>query len=238
MRRLPHGRESHWHTRASFLAKLSAGIGNPCDRAGSCRFRQLRLRARTAITARRAVGPQRCRPRGRLRLAGAPHPSFNLKFQVLSSSPSPNRRGGYEGNTVSLTRNTGTVTGRMHVLVTVAGLSHWGFEFQVQLGCQLPRDVSQSLHTGRAGRKAHYGRPAKATGRLARRAQQDPAAGRPVRGGIEQRVDHRGAQRRPRAVPDHVQEPLGPTAPGHRSTNPAIAGAVVKHRTGAAKVSS
>ena len=59
-----------------------------------------------------------------------------------------------------------------------------------------------SRQSGRAGRKAHYGRPAKATGLLARRAQQDPAAGRPVRGGIEQRVDHRGTQRRPRAVSD------------------------------------
>ena len=46
--------------------------------------------------------------------------------------------------------------------------------------------------------EVHYGRPAKATCRLARRAQQDPAACRPVRGGIEQRVDHRCAQRRPR----------------------------------------
>ena len=46
-----------------------------------------------------------------------------------------------------------------------------------------------------------------ATGRLARRAQQDPAASRPV----EQRVDHRGAQRRPRAAPDHVREPRGPS---------------------------
>ena len=52
----------------------------------------------------------------------------------------------------------------------------------------------------RASRKAHYGRPAKVTGRLARRAQQDPAASRPVRGGIEQRVrvNHCGARRRPR----------------------------------------
>ena len=58
-------------------------------------------------------------------------------------------------------------------------------------------NASVSLQSGRAGRKAHYGRPAKATGRLARRAQQDPAAGRPVRGGIEQRVDHRGSQCRP-----------------------------------------
>ena len=41
------------------------------------------------------------------------------------------------------------------------------------------------------------GPSAKATGRLARRAQQDPAARRPVRGDIEQRVDHRGTQRRP-----------------------------------------
>ena len=58
-----------------------------------------------------------------------------------------------------------------------------------------------SLQSGRAGRKAHYGRPAKATGRLARRVQQDPAASRPVRGGIEQRVDHRGTQHRQRAGP-------------------------------------
>ena len=59
----------------------------------------------------------------------------------------------------------------------------------------------------RAGRKAHYhyGRPAKATGRLARRAEQDPAASRPVRGSIEL------------------------AAPDHRPTNPAtgIAGPVL-----------
>ena len=55
--------------------------------------------------------------------------------------------------------------------------------------------------------RGHYGRPAEAKGRLARRAQ-NPAAGWPVRGGIEQRVEHCGAQRRPKAVPNHVREPL------------------------------
>ena len=69
---------------------------------------------------------------------------------------------------------------------------------------------SVTVRPRRAGRKAHYGRPANATGRLARRAQQDPEAGRPVQGGVEQRVDHRGAQCRPRAVPDHVREFVGP----------------------------
>ena len=87
-------------------------------------------------------------------------------------------------------------------------------------------DISQF---GRAGRKAHDGRPAKATGRLVRRAQQDPAAS--LRGCIEQRVDHdRGAQSRPRAEPDLVRKPLDPTMPDHRPTHPAIAGSVVQHR--------
>ena len=35
------------HTRASSLGKLSAGIGNPCDQAGSCRLGHL---GRTTIT--------------------------------------------------------------------------------------------------------------------------------------------------------------------------------------------
>ena len=44
--------------------------------------------------------------------------------------------------------------------------------------------------------------------RAGQRVGHSRTAGRPVRGGIEQRVDHRGAQRRPRAVPDHVREPI------------------------------
>ena len=75
-----------------------------------------------------------------------------------------------------------------------------------------------------------YGSPSKTAGRLVRRAQLHPAAGRPVQGGIEQRVDHSGNQRRPRAVQDHVLEPLGPIVQGHCPTNPAIAGPVVQHR--------
>ena len=65
---------------------------------------------------------------------------------------------------------------------------------------------------------------------LARRLQQDQAAGRPVRGGIEQRVDNRAGQRRPRAVPDRVREAQDPTTPGHRPTAPAIAKPAVQHR--------
>ena len=51
-----------------------------------------------------------------------------------------------------------------------------------------------SLQTGRAGRKAHYGCPAKATGRLARRAQQGGADGH-LRGSRQSeagRSEHQG----------------------------------------------
>ena len=66
-------------------------------------------------------------------------------------------------------------------------------------------------------------RPAKATGRPARQAQQHLAASQPVRGGIEPTIAAPSA--------DHVRElePLGPTTPDHRPTNPAIAGPVVQH---------
>ena len=68
-------------------------------------------------------------------------------------------------------------------------------------------------------------RSAKPSGRLARRARRrqnpGPAASRSVRGSIEKRVDHRGNQCRPRAIPGHVRELLGPTTPGHRPKNPA-----------------
>ena len=39
------------HIRASSLGKLSAGIGKPCERGGSCRLGQPGLRARTTVTA-------------------------------------------------------------------------------------------------------------------------------------------------------------------------------------------
>ena len=69
-------------------------------------------------------------------------------------------------------------------------------------------------------------------------SESGTAASRPVRGGIEQRVrvDHRGAQRRPRAVQDHVREPLGPNGgpPSPSSVTEShaiiIAGPVVQHR--------
>ena len=71
-------------------------------------------------------------------------------------------------------------------------------------------------------------RPAKATGRPARQAQQHLAASQPVRGGIEPTIAAPSA--------DHVRElePLGPTTPDHRPTNPAIAGPVVQHPSVAA----
>ena len=50
---------------------------------------------------------------------------------------------------------------------------------------KLHYDAYVSLQSGCAGRKAYYGRPAKATCRLARQAQQHLAASQPVRGGIE-----------------------------------------------------
>ena len=88
-----------------------------------------------------------------------------------------------------------------------------------------------SLQSGRAGRKAHHSRPAKATGRLARRAQQGPAPGRPAR------VRRHRAASRPSRRPAPTEgrtgpraRTRGPTAPGHRPTNPAIAGPVVQHR--------
>ena len=61
---------------------------------------------------------------------------------------------------------------------------------------EIVREVNSDSPVNSAGQKAHYSRPAKAAGRLAR--PQDPAACRPVRGGMEKRVDHHGAQRRGR----------------------------------------
>ena len=87
-----------------------------------------------------------------------------------------------------------------------------------------------SLQSSRhgAGRKTHNGRPAKATVtgrlRLARRAaaaaQQDPGSSPqpPVRTPRRRTAPTEG---RYPAVPDHVREPLGPTTPDQRPTNPA-----------------
>ena len=78
--------------------------------------------------------------------------------------------------------------------------------------CQAQVRAYLSLQPGRAGRKPGGPGP----------SQQDPAANpaasRPERGGIEMRDDYCRARRRQRAVSGHVQEPLGPTTPGHRPT--------------------
>ena len=86
-----------------------------------------------------------------------------------------------------------------------------------------------SLQSVRAGRKAHYGRPAKATGRLARRRGTAGPGGRPAR-----RARRHRAASRPSRRPAPTEGRTGPRArtpgPDHRPTNPAIAGPVVQHR--------
>ena len=103
------------------------------------------------------------------------------------------------------------------------------------------------------------------TGKIVREANSTCAAGRPItvvpiRQRAGKRVGHSrsqrplgpceaassrervdsdcgiAGQRRPRAVPDHVREPLGPTAPGQPPTNPAIARPVEQHMSGTGEI--
>ena len=84
-----------------------------------------------------------------------------------------------------------------------------------------------SVQSGRASRKIHYGRPAEATGRLARREQQDPAASLsrpgPVRGSI--RVEHCGSESTVTTGPPRRPAPTeGHTGPRARTPRSDYAG--------------